>query len=159
MLSEEDNSFSLGKNKKLIPNLDNKRKYKLHYQNLELDLNLGLQMKKNDRIIEFKQDPFLKPYIERNTDLRREAEKEGNKIKKQKAKLRNNSIFGKLIKNPMNKIDVKIVTTRKQSLKWLYRPTFKRENQFRDRGIKENKREKKRENQFRDGGIAIEEKK
>ena len=33
----------------------------------------------------------------RNTDLRRKAEKEGNKIKKQNAKLKNNAIFGKLI--------------------------------------------------------------
>ena len=39
MLSEyqlqiiESNNFSLGKNKKLIPNLSNKRKYKLNYQN------------------------------------------------------------------------------------------------------------------------------
>ena len=43
-------NFSLGKNKKLISNLGNKRKYKLHYQNLKLYLNLGLQLKK---IIEY----------------------------------------------------------------------------------------------------------
>ena len=30
----------------------------------------------------------------------------------------------------MNKVDVKIVTTRKQYLKWSFRPTFKREKQF-----------------------------
>ena len=51
MLSEyqlqiiEDNSFSLGKNKKLISNLSNKRKHKLHYQNLKPYLNLGIQLK------------------------------------------------------------------------------------------------------------------
>ena len=38
-----------GKNKKLIPNLDNKRKYKLHYQNLKF--YLGLQLKKIHRIL------------------------------------------------------------------------------------------------------------
>ena len=27
---------------------------------------------------EFKQEPFLKPYIKCNTDLQREVEKEGN---------------------------------------------------------------------------------
>ena len=48
----------------------------------------------------------------------REVEgKEGNKIKKQNVKLRNNVIFGKSIENPMNKVDVKIVTARKQYLK------------------------------------------
>ena len=59
--------------------------------------------------------------------MRREAEKEGNKIKKQNTKLRSIAI---LIENPMNKVNVKIVTTRKQYLKWSFRPTFKREKQF-----------------------------
>ena len=38
----EDNSFSLGKNKKLFSNLRIKRKYKFHYQNLKLYLRLEL---------------------------------------------------------------------------------------------------------------------
>ena len=113
----KDNNCNLGKKKKLIPNLGDKRKYKLHYQKLKLYLNSGLLLRKIHRIQEFKQEPFLKPYIECNTDLRREAEKEGNK-KKQNAKLKNNAAFGKLIENSMNKIDIKIVTTRKQYLKW-----------------------------------------
>ena len=32
----------------------------------------------------------------------------------------------------MKKVDVKIVTTRKQYIKWTFRPTFKREKQFRN---------------------------
>ena len=63
-------------------------------------------------MLEFKQEPFLKPYIERNTNLQREAEK-ATKSKKQNAKLRNNAIFGKSIEKPMNKIDAEIMTTRK----------------------------------------------
>ena len=78
------------KTKKLILNLGNKIKCKLHYQNLKLYLDLGLQLKTFHRMLELKQEPFLKPYIKRNTDWRREAEKEGNKIKNQNAKLRNN---------------------------------------------------------------------
>ena len=42
------------------------------------------------KIIEYQisnKEPFLKPYIERNTDLRREARKERNKTKNQNAKL------------------------------------------------------------------------
>ena len=39
---KKDNSIFLGKNEKLILNLGNKRKYKLHHQNLELYLNLAL---------------------------------------------------------------------------------------------------------------------
>ena len=66
----------------------------LHYQNLKLKLKLK---KKINGVLEFKQSPSIKPHIEQNTELQREAEKEGNKIKNQNAKLRNNSIFGKSI--------------------------------------------------------------
>ena len=59
----------------------------------------------------------------------RKAEKVCNKIKKSNAKLRNNYIFGKPIEYSGN-ADVQIVTNRKQHLKWLFRPTFKREKQF-----------------------------
>lgn len=63
-------------------------------------------------MLKLKQEPFLKPYSKENTELQREAEEEGNKIKKE-AELRNNAIFSKLIENPMSKIDIKIVSTRK----------------------------------------------
>ena len=54
---------------------------KLHYRNLILYLYSGSQSKKTHRILEFKQEPFSKQHIKCNTNLRREAEKEGNKIK------------------------------------------------------------------------------
>ena len=62
-------------------------------------------------MLEFKQEPFLRPYI-KHKDLERVAEKEGNKIKKQ---------ICKSVENPMNKVNVKVVTTRKQYLKWSVR--------------------------------------
>ena len=44
--------------------------------------------------------------------------------------MRNNAIFGKSIVKSMNKVDVKIMTTRKQYTKWSFRPTLKREKQL-----------------------------
>ena len=41
----DNNNFSLGKNKRLVPNLGNKRKHKLHYQNLKLYFHLDSQLK------------------------------------------------------------------------------------------------------------------
>ena len=111
MLSEyqleiiEDNKFPYGRNEKRISNLGHK-KYKLHYENLKLYLELGLKLKKVHRVLEFKQTPFLKPYIKRNTELRKQPEKEGNKIKKQNAKVRKNVISGKSIENSINRFDV-----------------------------------------------------
>ena len=80
--------------------------------------------------MEFKQTPFLKPYIPSNTKLWKQAEKKQQNLKKQKAKLRNNVIFGKLRENLMSKFDVRIITNRKNYSKWSTRPTFRREKQL-----------------------------
>ena len=80
-----------------------------------LNFRLWIKIIKFDIILEFKQKPFLK----RNTDLKRESEKVLNKIKKQNLKnqkLRNNDMFGNFIENLMNKFDAEIVTTRKAIL-------------------------------------------
>ena len=78
---------------------------------------------------------IIKPYIKCNTDLQRNADKEGNKIKNQNAKLKSSVIFGKSIENLMNKVDLNIVTTSKQYFKQSFRPAFKREKQFRNGAI------------------------
>ena len=52
------------------------------------------------------------------------------KQKQKKAKLKSNVIFGKSAENLMNKGDVKIVTTRKQNLKLVFRLTFEKEKKF-----------------------------
>ena len=68
--------------------------------------------------------------------MRRETEKESNKIKMQNAKLRNNAIIGKSFENPMNKADIKIVKKNsKQHLKWSFRSTFKGEKLFHNGAI------------------------
>ena len=55
---------------KLIPNLFNEKKYVLHRENLKLYLELGLKLKKIHRGIRFREEPWMKSYIELNTDLR-----------------------------------------------------------------------------------------
>ena len=59
----------------------------------------------------------MKTNIERIADMKKETDKECNKIKKQNAKLRNNAVCGKSIENAINQVDVKVVATRKQYLK------------------------------------------
>ena len=53
--------------KKLVPNLFDKEKYLIHYENLKPYLGLRLKLKKIHRVLEFNQSQWLKPYIEFNT--------------------------------------------------------------------------------------------
>ena len=68
------------------------KKIKILLSKLTTSFKFKITIKKNHGLLEFKQGQFLKPYIENNTELWKEAEKEGNKIKKQNAKSRNNAI-------------------------------------------------------------------
>ena len=60
---------------KLIPNLWDKAKYIVHHENLKLYLELGLKVKKIHRGIKFREEPWMRSYIELNTDLRTKGKK------------------------------------------------------------------------------------
>ena len=58
---------------KLIPNLRNKNKYVVYYENLKLYERLGLKITKIHRGIKFEEGSWLKEYIDLNTELRMKA--------------------------------------------------------------------------------------
>ena len=71
--------FMINKEEKLIPNLNNKKKYVIHHEDLKLYESLGLKITKIHRGIGFKKEPWLKKYIELNTKLRMEAKNDFEK--------------------------------------------------------------------------------
>ena len=69
----EKYKISIGLVSKLIPTLRDKKEYVLHYGNLQLYLDLGFKIKKIHRMLKFDQSPWLKQYIDFNTEKRKNA--------------------------------------------------------------------------------------
>ena len=119
--------IEVNKVKKLIPNLSNKKNYVFHYENLKQYLDLGLKLTRVHRGIKFEESRWLEKYISLNTDFRTTAK---NEFEKGFFKLMNNSVFGKIMENIRNRVDIKLISDKSKAEKLSAKPNFKHCNIF-----------------------------
>ena len=110
-----------------VCNLYDKKEYVVHIRALKQALNHGLIFKKVHRIIQFNQEAWLKPYIEINNKLRREAKKDSEK---DFFKLMNKYVFGIKMENVRKYRDIKLVTTDKRRNQLVSEPNYHRARGF-----------------------------
>ena len=113
--------MKIDKCNKLLCNLYDKKNYVLHIRSLKQALNHGLILKKVHRVIQFNQKAWLKPCIDMNTELRKQAK---NNFEKDFFKLMNNSVFGQTMGNVRKHIDIKLVTTDKRRNHLMSEPNY-----------------------------------
>ena len=66
----DEYELKVGDAKKLIPNLNKKTNYVLHYRNLKLHLSLGMKLTKIHWVLKLKQSDWMKKYINLDTEKR-----------------------------------------------------------------------------------------
>ena len=86
---------------------NDRKSYVVHIKNLKQTLNHGLKLGKAYRMIRFNKKTWLKPHIDMNTNLRKNA---NNDFEKNFFKLMNNLVFGKTMDNARERRDIKLVT-------------------------------------------------
>ena len=79
-----------------------------------------MKLKKIRRILKFKQKDWMKPYIDFNTQKRKEA---ANEADKNHLKLLNNAVYGKTMENMRKRKKIRIAKNSQDLIKYTSRPT------------------------------------
>ena len=113
--------FLSEKKEKLLATLNDKENCVVHICALKPALTRRLTLKKIHRVTKFRQEGWLKPYIDKNTKLRKEAK---NEFEKNFFKLMNNAVFGKMMENVRNHREVKLIVSEVRRKKLASEPNY-----------------------------------
>ena len=113
--------FLSQKKEKLLATLNDKENQVVHICALKQALTRRLTLTKIHRVIKFRQEGWLKPYIDKNTKVRKEAK---NEFEKNFFKLTNNAVFGKMMENIRNHREVKLIVSEVRRKKLASEPNY-----------------------------------
>ena len=102
--------MKINKCNKLLCSLYDRNNCVVHIRSLKQALNHGLISKKVHRVIQYNQEAWLKEYIDKNPELRKQAKNDFKDF----FKFMNNSVLGKTMANVRKHRDIKLVTTDKR---------------------------------------------
>ena len=105
--------------KKLVPDLNDKEKFVCSLKNLQFYINHGLKLKKIHRVLTANQEPFMKCFIDFNSNKRMEAK---SKFEQDFFKLMNNSCYGKLIEDVRKRRNVTVVKSEIRAKRLISKP-------------------------------------
>jgi len=95
----------------------------LYYENLKLYIQLGMKLLRIRRVVEFSQRPWMRPYVELCTQMRRNATSD---FEKDFWKLCVNATFGKSMENLRNRVNIRLIHDPIAGIKAASKPTFLR---------------------------------
>ena len=129
MLSNFTNNLKTEKNitsdsvEKLICDLSDKKNYIMHYRNLQQAIKLGLKLENVNKVLQFRQEAWMKNYIDENTKRRAKSK---NDFEKEFYKLMNNAVYGKQLENTRKHVNIELILNDGARLKrYINKPTFK----------------------------------
>ena len=95
------------KSKKLTVSFETKYSYVIHYNNLKEYMKLGLKLLKIHRVISFEQRPFMRPYVDKCTQMRKMAT---TLVEKNLMKLALNACYGKCLESQRNRLYCRVTS-------------------------------------------------
>jgi hypothetical protein len=107
---------------KLIPHLNDRTHYRVHWMALRTYMKYGMVVTKVHKGVRYKQETWLEPYIQKNTMERQKAQDD---VTSKFHKDMNNIIYGKMVEGVRNRINVKLRSSWKAAKKLVNKPTYK----------------------------------
>ena len=117
----EKNELTIGKSSKLISSLTDKTRYFIHEMNLKQAVDASLILTKIHRVIEFKQKPWMKDFIDFNINKRKESK---NEFEKGFFKIMCNATYGRTIMNLRKRQNISLMNDATKLNDCVKKPNF-----------------------------------